>query len=184
MGLAAALVVGVVAVPGTASAAPKACALGTWTLTKHALSVSGDGFSLKTQGGKGTKLTIAAKSVKYDFSKTARVTGKASGEGITFSIWTKYSKTLTVSGSFKGKAKGTFLLKPKTAKGTALAEQGFAGSTKVDERYKVATAVKKGDVEPLVLTEGKFTCSKKALRQSLAGKSPEGKVKIDLWYKR
>ncbi|ROO91235.1 hypothetical protein EDD29_8987 [Actinocorallia herbida] len=184
VGIAVALVAGgVVAAPGAASAAPKACALGTWTLTKHTFSGTDDGFSLKGSGGKGTKLTVKAGSVKYDFAKSAKVNATGKFDDGEVSIWAQYKKSFTLNGAFKGKKSGTFGYKGSSAKGTATATSGAKGVPGSDT-YKLVPAYKKNEAEPIAPLAGKFTCGTKSLHLWFTLKDETGSLKADIWYKR
>ncbi|MDX6738336.1 hypothetical protein [Actinocorallia sp. A-T 12471] len=183
----AALVVagGVLVAPATASAAPKACALGTWKVSKHTFTLTGDGLKMTGSGGKGTKLTISAKSLKYDFSKSTKVVGKGTGPGgEDLGSWGKYTKTMTVGGAFKGKKSGTFALRPKTAKGSAVVRGGDAGSSTPTETYNLAKSLRAGNLEPIIPFSGKFTCGKKSLHQWYKYTGDGGTIKVDVWFKR
>lgn len=184
-GLVSLLVAGGVAVPGAASAAAKACSLGTWTVSKHTFAVSGGGIAMKGSGGKGTKLTIKAKSVKYDFTKSARLTATGTGpDGAEFASWAKYTKTVTIGGAFKGKRGGTFALKHKTAAGGSQVLGGDIGSDMVKECYNLAKSLRGGAFEPIIPLGGKYTCAKKSLHQWYTVKNDNGSIKIDVWFKR
>ncbi|GAB2815157.1 hypothetical protein GCM10022221_11310 [Actinocorallia aurea] len=185
-GLAALLVAsGVVAAPLAASAAAGKCALGTWTVTKHTFRFSGAGFSSRGGGGKGAKLTVKAKSLKYDFANAARLTATVEESGgQTTDTWARYSKTLTLSGVFKGGKKGTFAVERKTAKGPATVKAWEVGDPDPVETYNLASSLKFGGLEPLVPVKGAFTCSKRALHQSLSQKSGGVTVRMDVWFRR
>ncbi|WP_460302131.1 hypothetical protein [Actinocorallia aurea] len=185
VGLAALLVAGgAVAAPGVASAAPKAkaCTLGTWTLTKHTFSMTDEGIAIKGSGGKGVKLTVKAGSVAYDFNKSAKVNAKATVDGVDVAIWAQYKKSLTLSGAFKGGKSGSFKYKGSSAKGTATASSGTPGTP--TDSYKLVSAYKKNQDEPIAPLAGKFTCGKKSLHLWYTLKDGDSQLKTDIWYKR
>jgi hypothetical protein len=180
--LAAALAAGaVLALPASASAAPKQCAVGKWKLTSYSLVVKGE-EPASVKGGAGTKLTITPKKFTYDFNGSKKVVMKASIDGTPITINRTYRKQLSFKAVLKGTKKGKYTLKEKSASGNAVVHSTFGGITG-DPEYLVK-AYRKGEGDPFVLPFGNYTCTAKALKVTLKHTDESGTGTVTAAYRR
>ncbi len=181
--LTAALAATVLALPAPASAAAKPCLLGKWKLTRYTLDAKGPGSYATGRGGQGIRLTVAKKSVTYDFngSKKLVVTGRSDGE--KYSLKTAYRKRLTLKSTLKGAAKGTLALKAKSAKGNATATVTRNGAPVIT--YNVAESVyRESGWEPVAPLRTTYTCNARTARFQMKNTDESGTGTIVLVYRR
>lgn len=185
LALAAALTAGaVLALPAAASAAPKKqpCAVGKWKLTQYKLNSKGKNYTVQASGGQGAKLTIAKKTVKFNFDGSKKVVAKGEFEGEAIEVVSVFRKTLTVKSTLKGNKKGSLVLKQKSASGNAKVTESSKGQSLGS--YNIAQAYRKGEADPFVPSAAHYTCTAKTLKLSLKGRSGADSVNVVYAYKR
>ncbi len=174
---------GALAVPASASAAPKSCLVGNWKLTKYKMNSNIDGEVINSQGGGGTRLTVTKKSVKFDFAGSEKVVtkGKKPG-GKAYRMAEAYKKSLTFKSSFKGAKKGSLLLKVKSATGKATVTTLIGG--KPVGTVKLANYHRKGEVTPFIPIFAKFSCTSKMMSLLMEADGPGGAMASEFYYTR
>jgi len=174
---------GVLAVPASASAAPKSCLVGKWKLTKYKMNSNVGGEVITSQGGGGTKLTVTKKSVKFDFAGSEKVVikGKKPG-GKAYRMAESYKKGLTFKSSFKGAKKGSLLLKAKSATGKATVTTLIGG--KPISTIKVANYHRSGEVNPFIPVFAQFSCTSKMMSLLMEADGPDGAMASEFYYTR
>jgi len=180
--LAASLAVTPLALPASASAAAKPCLLGKWKLTKYSMNAKGPGSKATSWGGQGVRLTVAEKSVTYDFGGSKPIIIKGFSDGEKYDMKTTYRKRLTLKSTLKGAKKGTLALKPKSAKGDARAALVMNGAPFIT--YSVAKVYREGSWEPVAPTRARYTCTAKTARFKMTETDESGTGTVVLDYRR
>ncbi|WP_106398123.1 hypothetical protein [Actinocorallia populi] len=181
--LAAALAAAVLALPASASAAAKPCLLGKWKLTKYTLDAKGPGLSTKARGGQGIGLTVAKKSVTYDFNGSRPLAVKGISDGEKYDMKTTYSKRLMLESTLKGARKGSLALKPKSAKGGARAAISRNGAF-VMSYSLVQNVYREGSWEPVAPLRSSYTCNAKTVTFRTTSTDDSGTGTIVTTYRR
>ncbi|WP_460302132.1 hypothetical protein [Actinocorallia aurea] len=158
--------------------------MGSWTMVKHAFRAKGEGYDFTGSGGKGVRLTIAKKSLAWDFRGSHRLVSKGTRGTATVAMWSAYSGRLTVPVGIKGGKKGLLRADVRKASGDASARTGKAGSSRADASYPLAPNYRKGKPETIALGSGSFTCSGKSLHLVLETKSATDASRFDTWFRR
>ncbi|GAB2828387.1 hypothetical protein GCM10022221_28500 [Actinocorallia aurea] len=170
----------VVSAPASAAANP--CAVGTWKLTKYSLKSHINEVTANAKGGVGTRLTIAKKSVTFDFAKSKKVVTKGVAEGDAYAVTDIFKKKLTFKSSLIGKKTGSLTLKPKSATGGATISSSIDGQS--TGTANLAKNYKGGMEDPFVPTFGQFTCTSTTLKLVLEADGPQTTIKSVHTYRR
>ena len=170
------------ALPAPASAAPKSCAVGKWQLTKYKLKSHIEEVTANAKGGEGTRLTIAKKSVAYDFSRAKKVTTKGVAEGDPYTVVDVFKKKLTFKSSLTGSKTGSLTLKPKSATGNATITSALGGVP--TGTATLAKNYRAGLDDPFIPVFGQFTCTSKTLKLVLEADGPKTTITSEHYYRR
>ena len=154
--------------PAPASAAPKPCAVGTWKLTEFRFSAKAPGIEATATGGEDTRLTIAKKSVAYDFAHTRQVITKGRDNDGEITLVSTYKKRVTFKSTFTGTKKGALSLQPRSATGSATVSNTYNGRHL--NGHKLAAHYRQGNVDFLIPVRPSYTCTSKTL--TLTAKTP------------
>ncbi|WP_106398124.1 hypothetical protein [Actinocorallia populi] len=181
--LAAALAAGAaLALPAAASAAPaKPCAVGKWKLAQYKMGQRDEGYTASAKGGEGIRLTVAKKSVRYDFNGSKRVVTKGSVAGDAYDLVSVYRGTLKAKSVLTGGRKGSLSLKARSATGDAKVSDTNMGVPLGS--YSLVKNYRKAETDPLVPVYADFTCTAKTLKLTMEADGA-GTIDVALVYRR